>query len=77
MQLQVTAESELVLRHFSYVISCSVVGEGIIINHCGDNLKTLTSLRVFIEHFTWNTLHKLIKVFAEMHTNRLHSYEII
>ena len=58
MQLQVTAESKLVLRLFSDVMPCSVVG--IIKNHYGDNLKTFTSLRVFIEHFNWNKIHKHI-----------------
>jgi len=74
MQLHVTAESKLVLRFFSDVMPCSVVG--IIKNHYGDNFKTFTSLRIFIEHFNWNTVHKHIKVFAEMHINLLHSYEI-
>jgi hypothetical protein len=77
MQLQVTAESKLVLRLFSDVMPCSVVGESIIKNHHSENLKTLTSLRVFIEHFSWNKIHKHIKVFAEMNINPLHSYEII
>jgi hypothetical protein len=71
MQLQVSAESELVLRLFSDIMPCSVVGENIIKIHHGDNLKTLTSLRRFIENFSWNTI-----VFAEMHNNPLHSYEI-
>ena len=73
MQLQVTVESELVLRLFSGVMSCSVVRESIIKNHHADNLKTLTSLRFFIEHFIWNKIHKHIKGFAEMHINPLHS----
>jgi hypothetical protein len=42
MHLQVTGESELVLRLFSDVMPCSVVGESIITNHYGDNLRPLT-----------------------------------
>jgi hypothetical protein len=77
MQLHFTADSQLVFRLFSDVMPCSVVGEIITKNLHGDNLKTLTSLWVFIQHFSWNTTHKHIKVLAEMHINRLNSYEII
>jgi len=77
MQLQVTEESELVLCLLSDVMPCSVVGESIIKNHHCNNLRILTSLRVFIEHFSGNTIHKHIKVFAEKDLNPLLSYEII
>ena len=63
MWLHFTAEFELVLGLFSDVMPCSVVGESMIKNHHGDNLKTLTSLWVFIERFSWNTIHKQINIF--------------
>jgi hypothetical protein len=61
MQSEVTAEPEHVLSlSSSDVVPCSVVGDSIIKTHHGENLKTFTYLRAFIEHFRRNTIPRHI-----------------
>jgi hypothetical protein len=68
MQLQFTAESELVLRLFSDIMPCSVAGENIIKNHHSNNLKTLSSLWGFIRHFGWNTIKCFLSCILFLYT---------